>query len=175
MKKILLVGCIGFPLLLVVVTAIAIMTMSGEYDVQESVTVDATPDKIYPMVASLNRWPEWTVWTKEKYPDIETTYSGAEIGVGSRSEWTDTSGNGWMEVTKADPQTGIEYTMQFGNFPEAKGAVTFVPGEGGTTVTMSLKGEVTFPWKVMRPVMESGMSQEFGENMQKLKAAVEGQ
>ena len=50
-------------LVICVVALLAVgFLISGEYDVKRTITINASPEDIYPHVTTLKQWPKWTVW-----------------------------------------------------------------------------------------------------------------
>lgn len=173
-KKILL------ALVISVVGLVAVgFAISGNYEVERTITINAKPGDIYPYLADLKKWQDWTAWTTEKYPDMKTEYSGAESGVGAKSAWTgETSGNGKMEITKAEKDQDIEWTLEFEGFPKANGYARLKPVEGDVTrITYGMSGSMgSNPlMKLMVFTMDSAMGAEFDQGLTKLKEVVESQ
>ncbi len=171
-KKIL----IGLVVVVVVFVGVGFL-LPGDYEVTRSIEIAGTPQEIYEPVADLTRWPEWTVWNTEKYPDMKTEYDGAESGVGAKSSWTgETSGNGRMEITKADPNEGIEFTIQFEDVEPATGYVRFTQLDANhTRVTFGMKGSMgANPMaRYMTLMMDGMMGAEFEQCLKGLKKLVE--
>src|SRR5882757_5021571 len=67
--------------------------------VERSVSINALPDKIAPLIDDFHNWSIWSPWAKLD-PTMKTVYSGAPSGVGSIYEWEGNSkvGKGRMEV-----------------------------------------------------------------------------
>lgn len=56
---------------------------------QRSITIKASPDKIFALVNDLHRWSDWSPRDKDD-PSIRRTLTGAAAGVGAASEWQGT-------------------------------------------------------------------------------------
>jgi hypothetical protein len=175
MKKILLIGCLGVPVLVVLVGAIVAGTMDTKYDAHTAVVINAEPAKIYPYLNNLQKWQEWTVWNPENYPEMKYTYTGPEEGVGAKSSWEDPSGNGTMTITSSDPASGVDYDLQFAEYPVSKGILHMKKVDGGTEVEMALEGEMPFPANLLIPVIKPAMVEEFDKNLANLKKLAESQ
>src|SRR5437667_51214 len=82
LKKIAL-GIATLILLLFVVS----LFLPGKWRVERSLSMRADSAAIYPYLANLKRWPEWTPWTKEKDPTLEWSFEGATEGTGAIQRW----------------------------------------------------------------------------------------
>ncbi|MCA9581892.1 MAG: SRPBCC family protein [Myxococcales bacterium] len=81
--------------------------------ISRDVVINAPPRAIYPSIANLRVWPEWTPW-KEMDPKMEYSFSGPETGVGAEQTWTGPeSGSGRLKLTKANEHIGVEYDLWF--------------------------------------------------------------
>lgn len=168
---------LAIVIFIVLAGVVGFLLPSG-YDVSRSITIDRPPAQVYEPVANLREWQKWTVWNTDKYPDMTTTYSGSESGVGAKSAWTgDTSGNGSMEITKAVPGEVVEYTLTFEDFAPSIGKLTFTEMEvGKTRVTMAMTGDMGANpiGRYMGLMMDSMMGAEFEASLKGLKEHVEG-
>ncbi len=167
---------VALVVLVVVVCGVGFI-LPSDYSVERSVVIKAEPSAIFPYLNDLKRWPEWSPWTKEKYPKMETTYHGADSGVGAESKWTDPdNGNGRMVITKSDPENGIDYDLFFDEFPKSMGTITLKPVDGGVEISMTnagdLGGGIISNYFVL--MMGPMMGGEFEDGLAKLKAVVEG-
>src|SRR6185369_2354641 len=126
MKKLLTWLAIAIAGIAVIVAAIG-LSLPRRFQVVRDVTIDAQPEAIYPVVARLREWPTWTAWTVERYPDMKVSFSGPEEGVGAKQSWAGkSSGSGNIEITKADPQGGIDYDFALEGY-RSTGGVMFFP------------------------------------------------
>lgn len=171
MKKVL-----GLIVILIAAVVIGGFLISGEYDVQRSVTIEAKSDEVFPYLNNLKKWQEWSAWTTEKYPKMKTTYSGPEEGVGARSEWVDEdNGNGNLEILESSPESGIVYQLNFEGFPSSQGWIEIASSEAGTKVTMRNKGSMgnNLMFRYMSLFMDKMMGSEFEQGLTKLKGILE--
>ena len=72
---------------LMVVAAVILLlafaaTRPDSFSVQRSITVQAAPEKVLPLLTDFHRWPEWSPWEKLD-PTMKRTHSGATSGVGA--------------------------------------------------------------------------------------------
>ncbi len=111
------VGNLVVGLLALIALALLVgLFLPRTYHVERSVDVRAGTEVIYPDLVALRRWPEWTVWNKEKDPGVEWTYGSPDTGVGAEYSWVGPElGNGRLKIVKADPEKGIAYELSFEN------------------------------------------------------------
>lgn len=161
---------------LVMLFLVVAYVLPDSYHVERSIVIDAPPEEIHAYVDQLNRWPEWTVWTTERYPNLEYSYEGPEAGVGARQIWDDPeTGAGHLEITESDPQEGIVYTMVFEGFEPLDGAIQYDQVDDGTQVSWIANGK-TGNNPIARYfglMMDSMIGADFAEGLAGLKTAVE--
>lgn len=138
LKKIALV-----VLALVVVLVAVIATRPATYRVERSVVVKAPVDVAYAFVGDLRGFNRFSPWA-DLDPNMKTTYSGSESGVGAVYEWqgNDAVGAGRMTVTDAVPDERVGIRLEFIEPFASTAQTTFtVAAEGeGTRVTWAMDG-----------------------------------
>jgi len=126
--------------------------MSDTYTVERSITIAADPAHVYAQVVDFHRWTAWSPW-EGLDPAMQRTYSGPEQGVGSAYTWKGNrkAGEGRMEIVAADEPGSIEVALAFLKPFKSTSRTTFafVPEDGGTRVTWSMTGPMTWMTKVM--------------------------
>ncbi len=126
-----------FALVLIVAALVGIsFLLPSEWKVERSITINASPEKMYSLVANFNTgWPQWSAFDAA-YPDTVYTSAGAEEGLGATRSWTSPSmGDGSQTIVKADPKEGIEFDLTMLNYGTTlRGQILFTPVEGGTFV-----------------------------------------
>jgi len=172
LRKIILV-----VLLLPILLVLASFFLPSKYRVERSAVITAPPETIYPWLAQLRRWPEWTGWNTSADPTLVNTYSGPAEGAGAEMSWSaKTLGNGVIKLTKAETNTGVNYELNFENGRLISGgAVTMAAADGGTKLTWSNEGKFGF-----NPVaryfglfFDKLMGADFEKNLANLKQKVE--
>src|SRR5262245_12082930 len=131
-------------LVLVVALALIGFFLPGRYRVEKSVVIKAKPEAIFNPLQNLKTWNDWTAWNTRRFPDMKNKYSGPESGEGSQVNWEgNSSGQGSLTLTKADPKEGIEYKMSFdhGKFAST-GSVKYTPEGDGVRVTWVNEGDL---------------------------------
>jgi len=164
-------------LLLAAILAVVSQFLPRSYHVERSIAIKAKPEAVYPFVANLKRWQEWSVWTTEKFPQIKYNYEGPEVGVGAVAKWDNPrSGEGMRKITKADPAKGVSFDLAFkkGSF-QSKGALLFSTTGDETRVTWAHDGELSRNplHRFFGLMMERMMAPDFEAGLAKLKQKVE--
>ena len=168
-------------LLVLIVLAVVVLCggflLPAHYKVERSITMSSQPDKVYPIISDLKTWNSWTAWNDKKYPDMKQRFSGADSGSGAKMDWDGKNiGPGAIEVTKAAPADGIEYTLNMnqGQF-QSNGAIKMKVADGGLQVTWVNEGDLG-----MNPInryvgllMDHFMAQDLEEGLRNLKNATE--
>ena len=97
------------------------------YHVERRIEIRARAETVYPDLARLRRWPEWTVWNQEMDPAVRFTFESPDTGVGAAYEWTGPKlGEGRLRLTKAEPSSGVWYELDFDRRKYlSNGSITF--------------------------------------------------
>ena len=172
-KKILLI----IVLVVVVILVLAAFKPSN-FSVQRTATIQAPPEKIFPLINDYHNWPQWSPWEKID-PNMKRTYSGPTSGTGSVYEWDGNSkaGKGRMEIAESMPTSKIAIKLDFIKPMETNNNVQFnlQPNSNSTTVTWTMSGPVSFPAKVMTVFvsMDKMIGPDFEAGLANMKAAAE--
>jgi hypothetical protein len=173
LKKIVLVVLL-VPVALVVVS----LFLPSRYRVERSVVVRAQPAAIYPWLAQFPRWPQWAPWTTNRDPSLVYSYSGATEGKGAIQSWTSTKdGPGTMTLTAADPQSGVEFELNFNQGQWiSRGAIRMQAESEGTRVTWHNQGDLG--WNPVARyfglLFDGMMGKDFETGLSNLQTRVEG-
>jgi len=147
LKKIL----VGLAILLVVFGVVVAM-QPNEFKVQRSATMVASPQAIFEHVNDQHKFQEWNPWMKLD-PNVKTTYSGPESGVGSVCSWQGDSnvGAGASTVIESKPNELVRFRMDWKEPMSGTSTVdfTFKPEGDKTLVTWDMYGPNNFMGKVM--------------------------
>ena len=81
--------------------AVFVAIQPGEYAVARTVTIPGSPATVFGVVNNFREFNKWSPWAKID-PNMTTTYSGANTGVGSVYEWQGNAdvGKGKMTITE---------------------------------------------------------------------------
>ncbi|WP_218510073.1 SRPBCC family protein [Variovorax sp. dw_308] len=177
LKKILL------TLLLLLAAAIAIVLglAAGKPDtfrVERSVTIQAPPEKIAPLIENFQNWSTWSPYEKLD-PSMKRVFSGAPSGKGAVYAWdgTGNAGAGRMEIVESMPQR-IGIRLDFSKPFTAHNMAAFIlqaQGAGATQVTWSMEGPAPLVSKIMQVFfsMDTMIGTDFEAGLANLKAAAE--
>lgn len=169
-------------ILIAVVILIAILliwaaTRPDTFSVQRTISINATPARIEPLISDLHNWSSWSPF--EKYdPAMKKTFSGAERGKGAVYEWEGNSraGKGRMEITSVSPSL-VAIKLDFIKPFEGHDSVEFTlePHGQSTNVTWAMHGENRYIAKVMGLFMsmDKMIGREFDTGLASLKAVAE--
>lgn len=142
---------------LIIVAAIAAILIAAamqpdNFTVQRSLTIKASPEKIYPFIADFHHWQEWSPFEKLD-PALQRTYSGMDSGKGSIYAWSGNkdAGKGRMEIIATSEPNDIVIQLDFIEPFAAHNTAEFTLTAAGenTTVTWAMRGPSPFIAKIM--------------------------
>ncbi|MGE3311878.1 MAG: SRPBCC family protein [Limisphaerales bacterium] len=140
-----IVGNLIVALLALIALALLVgLFLPRTYHVARSIDVKAGTEAIYPDLAGLRRWPEWTVWNKDLDPGIEWTYGSPDTGIGAEYSWVGPKvGDGRLKLVKADPEKGIAYELSFQkDSMRSEGEISMEKVAGGVRVEWTNHGDL---------------------------------
>ncbi|KAB2911372.1 MAG: SRPBCC family protein [Hyphomicrobiaceae bacterium] len=164
---------------IIAVLAVA-ATKPGTFIVERAVTVDAPPERIFPLVSDLRRFATWSPY-EEKDPDMKRTYSGAASGKGASYEWDGNKqiGKGRLEIADASAPSRVTMKLDFIRPFECHNVVDFTlePKGESTIVTWAMHGPVPYMAKIMHVIfnMDRMVGKDFEAGLSRLKAIAERQ
>ena len=130
---VLLVLCIGIGFFL-----------PAKQQIERSIIVRGKPENVFGVLATLKRWPDWTAWTTNRFPDMTLHFEGAESGVGAIMVAAGkSSGDGTVKIVEADPNSGIAYTLDFNHGTQVfAGTIRYANTPDGLRVTWTLNADL---------------------------------
>lgn len=147
-------------LLLIVIAAVYLATLSGTYDIQRSKIIKAAPTVVFNEVNDYKNWKDWGPWY-EQDSTIVPTYDNKTIGKGAGYSWTsEKDGGGSMETVEVEKPNKIDQVVYFKTpFGEMKSNIFWIMEkvEEGTKVTWEMQGEIDFFYRFMTKGMEKEM------------------
>ncbi len=169
--------------LIVIALAIGIIlalafTKPATFSVRRSITIQAPPQKILPLVHDFRNWVQWSPWEKLD-PAMQKTYGGPTSGVGHTYAWEGNKkvGSGRMEITEVVPASKVVLKLDFLAPFEAHNMteIAFVPRGDQTDVTWNMYGPNTFMTKVMQVFMSMDrmVGKDFESGLAAMKVAAE--
>lgn len=152
------------------------MLLSGEASMERSIVINAPVEKVFKEVNTFNNIFEWSPWTKLD-PDMKTTFSGPESGVGAKYEWESEDpnvGNGTQELIESKENEYVKTQMDFG-IPGEYFAEFVLTGEGdGTKVTWTYDGKTgSLVWKYLLLGIEAQLGPAYEQGLADLKTYIE--
>lgn len=167
---------LGVFLLIVALLYFGGTMLSSKFVVARSTTIQAPPDKIYPLVANPRQWKQWSVWN-QRDPAMDIRYEGPESGDGAKWTWkSKTQGDGAMTFRKAVPPEQIGYELYFPDFGTTSTGDFTLKSEGAATrVTWTMNGDMgnnpIFRWMTL--FSDTMVGKDFEEGLANLKRLAE--
>ncbi|MEW5739218.1 MAG: SRPBCC family protein [Myxococcota bacterium] len=166
---------LGLVGLLVVVLVIGAL-LPRKWHVEQSIVIQAPPERIHPFLDDLHKWADWAAWNKDMDPKVVWTYEGPDRGVGARWAWNGpVMGKGRMEIVKSDPTLGLTIDEAIeADEVNAQGRFVYTREGAGTKVTWIDEG--TLPPVIggyFRGTIEEMLAANFAKGLEKLKGLVE--
>ena len=142
--------------IVIAVVLILAMTKPDTFRVERVATVNASAEKVFPLIADFHQWLSWSPWEGWD-PALKRTYSGAERGKGAVYAWDGNKnvGSGRMEILEAASPSKIVIKLDFLKPFEAHNTAEFtmLPQGNATNVTWVMHGPAPFMSKVMQVFM----------------------
>jgi uncharacterized protein YndB with AHSA1/START domain len=165
---------------MVAVAAILILatTKPDGFRIERSVTIQASAEKIFPLINDFHEWSQWAPQDRED-PSIQRTYSGPASGAGAASEWTSSgkAGSGKMSITESVPPSRVVIDVHFVKPFAAHNVNVFTlePEGTATKVTWTMEGTNLYFMKLMSVFssIDRMMGGHFESGLRNLKAAAE--
>lgn len=170
---------IGAVILAAIVAILVIAASKPDtFVVERMTTINASPEKIAPLINDFHNWDQWSPWAKLD-PGMKVTYSGAPSGVGAVYEWQGNSkvGSGRMQIVSVTPTRTtirLDFLKPFASHNTANFLIE--PEGTGTRVTWVMDGPMTFfPGKLMSVFtsMDKIIGPDFDKGLAGIKAAAE--
>src|SRR5689334_19308687 len=151
-----LIGVVVLVAVAIAAILIIASTKPDTFRVERRITINASPEKIFPLINDFSAWPAWSPWEKRD-PNLKRERSGPPAGKGSVYAWEGNKqvGKGRMEIVESTPSSRVLIKLDFISPFEAHNTADFVlsPDDGRTTVTWAMYGPNIFMSKVMSTFM----------------------
>jgi len=163
--------------IVLIVIIYASTTRPDTFTYARSTRINATPDRIAPLVSDFKRWGAWSPY-ENRDPNLKRTYSGNPSGVGAVYAWQGNKnvGSGRMEILESTPRhvrIQLDFTAPF----KAKNIAefTFTPQGGATEVVWAMTGKNVLIGKVMSLFMDMDkmVGNDFETGLASMKVAAE--
>ena len=163
---------------LIVVFVLIGWLLRREITIERAIGIDKPADTIFPWLANLRTWPDWTVWNKQEDPSLAYSYAGSDSGLGATMSWTAKKmGDGKLTINDANPGRFIRYEMRMtGRLIVVRGNIELESAGGGATLVMwfdniDLGANPLRRW--LGPFLKPAMEKAFHRNLTGLKLAAE--
>lgn len=151
------------------------LSLPASTQMERSVVIAAPVGEVYPHVADLRRWHDWSAWHKLE-PDATWTYSEPASGKGAWYSWEgEQLGAGEMRVVEAVPNERIEAEMTFEGQGGADADFTFEAlSPTSTEVTWSFDTEHgSVPERYFGLLLDRMLGPDYETGLANLKAVAE--
>ncbi len=148
------------------------------FRVERSTTINAPPEKIFPLINDFHHFGRWSPW-EHLDPQMQRSITGPENGVGAVYAWSGNAkaGAGRMEILESAPSSRLVLKLDFLKPFKAHNTAEYtLKPEGDTTrVTWAMYGPSPFVSKVMQVFvsMDSMLGRDFEKGLTQMKAAAE--
>jgi hypothetical protein len=176
---------IGLCLVIAAVVLYA-STKPDTFVVQRSARIEASADRIFPLINDFKSWAVWSPFEKLD-PAMKRTYSATTSGTGASYAWAGNAkaGEGRMDIVEALAPERVSLALTFTRPFRANHAVEFtlrpvggganVPTPAATEVTWSMRGSAPLVSKIFGIFvdMDKMIGRDFETGLQNLKTASE--
>jgi len=175
-----MIGYIVIALILLVVLFAYVATRPDTFRVQRSMSIEAPPEKIFPLINDLRKFSLWSPY-EDLDPAMKRTYSGKLSGKGAAYAWKGNrkAGEGRMEVAHTSPPSAVVMRLDFVRPFEAHNIVEFsLETEGDATkVTWAMRGSNDYFAKLLQLFfsMDKLVGNDFEKGLANLKTIAEAQ
>ena len=154
------------------------MTKSSTLRVQRSISIQAPPERIFPLLSDFHQWLHWSPY-EQKDPAMKRTYEGAANGEGAVYAWNGDKnvGSGRMEILEASAPEKIVIKLDFFTPFEGHNTAEFtmLPQGDGTHVTWLMHGPARFMTRLIQVFMnlDNMIGKDFEAGLANLKTITE--
>ena len=154
------------------------MTKSSTLRVQRSISIQASPERIFPLIADFHQWLHWSPYER-KDPAMKRTYEGAANGKGAVYAWNGDKnvGSGRMEILEASAPEKFVIKLDFFTPFEGHNTAEFtmLPQGDGTHVTWLMHGPARFMTRLIQVFMnlDNMIGKDFEAGLANLKTITE--
>ncbi len=178
MFKTILLGLAALVASGVVVVLVLAAMKPDSFQIRREITINAPPERIYPLIADFRAWAAWSPWEK-KDPAQKRSFSGPDSGVGARYAWEGDKnvGQGSMEIAEASAPNSVGINLDFLKPFEAHNKAVFAlrPAGQATHVSWTMTGPTPFMFKIVHVVMnmDKMVGGDFEAGLRAMKAEAE--
>ena len=144
--------------------------LPGRWSAEVSIDLETGPESVFPLLADLGRWDEWTQWS-----EVESTLTDPSSGVGAVRSWDDERyGSGSVTIVESRPFELVRYRVRIGEGSEVVGTLSLERSPTGSVVTWREEGDFgrnPLMGYVAR-TMSNAQGQQLSESLFRLEGAV---
>ncbi len=154
------------------------VTRPDSFRIERSITVKASPEKVFALINDFQKWTLWSPWEK-KDPGMKRSLSGSAQGTGAVYTWEGNKdvGTGRMEIMESKAPSKVSIQLNFMKPFEAQNTAEFSVNAKGeqTEVVWAMFGPQPFLAKLMSLVfnMEKMVGPDFEQGLVAMKLAAE--
>jgi hypothetical protein len=155
-------------------------TLPNDFRVARSTSINAPPEKIFPLINDLKSFNQWNPFAKQD-PGIEIAYDGPPSGKGAANSWDSAgrAGKGRLEITDAAQPSSVTMRLDVEKPMEGHNTVVFALQANGasTNVSWTMTGAYPYINRVLGTVfnLDKMIGGAFESGLSDLKALAEKQ
>lgn len=163
---------------LVAAVLLVAATQPNTFEVQRTISINASPEKIFPFINDLQRCASWNPFTK-KDPNIKENFSGPVSGKGAVNTFDGNRevGKGSLEITDSLPPSKVVMQLHMTDPMQVNNQIEFTlePKGDVTQVTWAMHGSVPYFAKIIHLVfnVDRMVGDDFSTGLASLKALAE--
>ncbi len=164
--------------LLIAALLIFAATRPDDFSVRRSIDIQASPEKIHPLINDLQAFRTWSPYEK-KDPAMKRSFSGPAQGPGATYAWDGNKdiGAGSLAITDSQAPSKVVMKLDFVRPFEAHNTVDFTlePQGSATRVTWTMRGPAPYISKLMGVIfnMDRMVGTDFEAGLADLKTVAE--
>ncbi|GAF05141.1 SRPBCC family protein [Saccharicrinis fermentans] len=156
--------------------AIWLSSLESTYDVQRSIIVNTSQDKVFPLVQDFNQWTAWSPWLSME-PDAKVEITGSGKSINDTYSWIgELVGEGSISHTKIEQGLAIEQEILFKAPMESRSSVYWqfnTINDSTTNITWGMKGEMPFYLRFMTQMMDTWIGMDYERGLKMIKELAE--
>ncbi len=110
------------------------------FSTSRSVSIEASPEVIFPLVSNLSEWSNWSPW-EHRDSTMVITLTSQTIGTGAEMRWTsEVMGDGSMRITETVANEKVSTALAFSDWDnESYSDLILKPQDGRTEVIWTME------------------------------------
>ena len=170
---------LAFILVLVLGLIVGGFFLPSTAEVERSVSINQTPEKVFSIVNDLSRFNEWSPW-HDLDPETQYEFEGPATGVGSKMMWHSEDknvGSGSQEIIESIANEKVVVALDFGQQGKAIAEIYTTPRDQMTEVNWKLVSDAqgSLIGKYFNLMLDSMVGPMYETGLGKLKSIAEAQ